>query len=95
MVAFIRKILFDAREKQKREGKKPHPASGIVYCQTRAECEHMVNVLTSGKIPAEAYHAGLSNKVFFILTSKSEGVGPSFLELGSINAKGDYLGLSD
>uniref|UniRef100_A0A915LM37 ATP-dependent DNA helicase n=1 Tax=Meloidogyne javanica TaxID=6303 RepID=A0A915LM37_MELJA len=62
MVAFIRKILFDAREKQKREGKKPHPASGIVYCQTRAECEHMVNVLTSGKIPAEAYHAGLSNK---------------------------------
>uniref|UniRef100_A0A915P4T8 DNA 3'-5' helicase n=2 Tax=Meloidogyne TaxID=189290 RepID=A0A915P4T8_9BILA len=38
------------------------PQIGIVYCQTRAECEHMVNVLTSGKIPAEAYHAGLSNK---------------------------------
>lgn len=64
MVAFIRKILFDAHEKQKKEGKKPQPASGIVYCQTRAECEHMVNVLSSGKIPAEAYHAGLSNKVF-------------------------------
>ena len=64
MVQFIRKILFDSRERQKREGKQPEPASGIVYCQTKNECEEMVNVLQSGGIRAEVYHGGVSNKVF-------------------------------
>ena len=64
MVQFIRKILFDSRERQKREGKQPEPASGIVYCQTKNECEEMVQVLQSGGIRAEVYHGGVSNKVF-------------------------------
>lgn len=37
--------------------------SGIIYCRTRNECEHMVAVLRSAGIPSDRYHAGLSNKI--------------------------------
>ncbi len=38
------------------------PGSGIIYCLTQNDCEHLANFLNENKINARAYHSGLGEE---------------------------------
>ncbi|KAK0418593.1 hypothetical protein QR680_013658 [Steinernema hermaphroditum] len=49
----------DGKEKKEKE---KWNGSGIIYCKSRKDCEDMVDMLKTQRIPSYAYHAGLNAK---------------------------------